>query len=173
MKRFQTPIKLIALALGLFLFMGCAEQKDNPNERIQANHKEKQELSVLSEKEKQAELNDIRNVMIAQEIAWNEGSLEDFMEGYWKSDELKFIGKSGLKKGWENTLNNYKKAYPNREAMGILKFDLIDMELLDPQHAFVLGEWHLQLKDEKIGGHYSLLWRKVDGEWLIVTDHSS
>jgi hypothetical protein len=172
MNKIQSTLKLIAMAFGLFLFSRCSEPPENVHSATTTIN-ETHESKLLTEKQKEEALIDIRNVMIAQEMAWNTGSLEDFMEGYWKSEELKFIGKSGLKKGWLRTLNNYKKSYPNREAMGILKFDLIDMELLDPEHAFVLGEWHLQLKDEKVGGHYSLLWRKIDGEWLIVTDHSS
>lgn len=173
MKEIQSSLKLIALAFGLFLFSSCSDSGENIHQASAPATSKTQENKFLSEEETQEALNDIRNVMIAQEIAWNTGSLEDFMKGYWKSEDLKFIGKSGLKKGWQRTLNNYKQSYPDRDAMGVLKFDLIDMEVLDAEHAFVLGEWHLQLKDEEVGGHYSLLWRKINGEWLIVTDHSS
>ena len=34
-------------------------------------------------------------VMAAQMDAWNQGDLEGFMEGYWRSDSLLFVGKSG------------------------------------------------------------------------------
>src|SRR5690349_11438540 len=67
----------------------------------------------------------IRQLLDKQTLAWNRGDLETFMETYWKSDSLMFIGKSGVTYGWTNTLNNYKKGYPDTTAMGKLSFDIL------------------------------------------------
>ena len=62
----------------------------------------------------------IRALLAAQTKAWNEGNLADFMEGYLPSDSLLFVGKSGPTYGFNNTLNNYKKGYPDTASMGKL-----------------------------------------------------
>ena len=115
----------------------------------------------------------IRAVMHAQEIAWNKGDLEGFMEGYWHSDSLCFIGSRGLTLGWTQTLANYKKGYATKEAMGTLTFSLVKVEQLSKKSAFVIGKWHLKRAKDELSGHYTLLWKKINGHWLIVTDHSS
>ncbi|OJJ23741.1 DUF4440 domain-containing protein [marine bacterium AO1-C] len=119
------------------------------------------------------DLKQIRSILDAQTKAWNKGDLVAFMQSYWKSDKLKFIGSRGVRYGWKATLEGYKKGYPNKEKMGILKFKIISMEKLAPDAAFVIGKWHLTRKDDTPNGHFSLLWRKIDGVWVIVADHSS
>lgn len=115
----------------------------------------------------------IRAIMADQELAWNRGDLEGFMAGYWKSDSLKFIGSRGLTYGWQQTLDNYKRGYPDTDAMGKLKFTIISVEKLSGKSAYVIGKWHLARKAGDLSGHYTLLWKKLKGRWVIVADHSS
>lgn len=115
---------------------------------------------------------EIRKVMANQEQCWNEGNLVCFMKGYWESEELVFIGSKGLTYGWQQTLENYTKSYPNKEAMGELKFTLKIIEPLGEHFWFVVGQWELE-KEKPAQGHFSLIWRNIDGEWKIVADHSS
>ena len=115
----------------------------------------------------------IREIMATQEAAWNKGDLEAFMEGYWKSDSLKFIGSKGLNYGWQKTLENYKRSYPDPAAMGKLTFSDVTVELISEDAAYVIGKWHLKRKAGDLSGYYTLLWKKIKGEWVIVADHSS
>lgn len=115
----------------------------------------------------------ISNLLETQRLAWNRGDLEAYMQGYWHSDSLLFVGKSGPKYGWQPTLDNYKKGYPDKAAMGQLGFDILKVELLDKTNAFVLGAWHLQRDKDAPGGYFTLLLRKIKGEWKVVADHSS
>lgn len=116
---------------------------------------------------------EIRRVMNEQEKAWNEGNLDGFMQGYMNSEKLRFIGKSGLNHGWQKTLDNYKKSYPDKAAMGKLTFDIISIEQIGKRNAFVIGKWRLDREKDVLEGHYTLLWEKIAGEWKIVADHSS
>ncbi|OIN60500.1 DUF4440 domain-containing protein [Arsenicibacter rosenii] len=116
----------------------------------------------------------ILGILSRQEGDWNAGRVESFMKGYWPSDSLTFIGKVGVTKGYQATLENYKKRYPNRASMGTLKFSILKLEFLAPDAAYVIGRWHLTRPEVgDAGGHFTLLWRKIKGEWLIVSDHSS
>lgn len=108
-----------------------------------------------------------------QETAWNRGDLEGFMQGYWKSDSLRFIGKRGITYGWQSTLDNYKKGYPDTEAMGKLVFTNLSMEMTGDSTAYVIGKWELYRSADTLTGHYSLLWKCMSGRWLIIADHSS
>ena len=84
-----------------------------------------------------------------------------------------FIGKSGVTRGWQHTLNNYKKGYPDTAAMGKLSFDIIKVEKLSKKHYWVAGKWMLRRANDAPSGHYMLLLRKIRGQWVIVADHSS
>lgn len=95
------------------------------------------------------------------------------MNGYWNNDSLKFIGKSGIQYGWQQTLENYKKSYPDKSTMGILKFDIVKIESLSKNSAFVIGKWALTRDKGDVSGFFTLLFRIIDGKWLIVCDHSS
>ena len=116
----------------------------------------------------------IRQIMADQAEAWNRGNLDDFMKvGYWNSDSLVFVGQSGLTYGYNQTLDNYKKHYDTPDKMGKLFFTLLSVKQLSPDYCFVIGKWLLKRKAGDVGGVYSLLFRKVDGQWRIVVDHSS
>ena len=115
----------------------------------------------------------IRTILAAQTSEWNKGNLESFMKGYWESDSLTFIGKSGITYGWKKTLDNYKKGYPNTAAMGKLNFELVTVKRLSKDYFFVVGKWHLTRSIGNIGGAYTLLFRKIKNQWVIITDHSS
>lgn len=115
----------------------------------------------------------VRDVLETQRLAWNEGNVEKFMEGYWKSDSLMFIGKSGVTYGWQKTLDNYKKGYPDTAAMGKLKFDILEVKRLSVMYFFVVGKWHLTRSIGDVEGHFTLLFKKIKNTWVIVADHSS
>ncbi|MDQ6756855.1 MAG: DUF4440 domain-containing protein [Bacteroidota bacterium] len=115
----------------------------------------------------------IRNVLHQQTIAWNEGNIENFMQGYWQNDSLKFIGKSGITYGWQKTLDNYKKNYPDAATMGKLDFVILETKRLSVLYYFVVGKWHLARASGDVGGYFTLLFKKIKNKWLIVTDHSS
>jgi ketosteroid isomerase-like protein len=115
----------------------------------------------------------IRKVLDDQLKAWNKGDIESFMQGYWKNDSLMFIGKSGINWGWQKTLENYKKGYPDTTAMGKLSFDIIVIKKLSPEYYYLVGKWMLKRTIGDLSGHYNLLFRKINGSWLIIADHSS
>jgi len=115
----------------------------------------------------------IKQALSEQIEAWNQGNIERFMKTYWENDSLMFIGKGGIKYGWNNTLNNYKRNYPDTIAMGKLSFDILKMSRLSPEYFYVVGKWHLQRSIGDLNGHYDLLFRKINGKWVIIADHSS
>lgn len=115
----------------------------------------------------------ILSSMKTQEDAWNNGDLETFMETYWKSDSLLFVGSKGPVYGWQATLDRYIKSYPDTVAMGKLHFDILETTPLENEHYFVLGKFHLSRSIGDVSGHFTLIFKKIDGKWLIISDHSS
>ncbi len=116
---------------------------------------------------------EILGILDKQTAAWNRGDKEAFMKGYWENDSLMFIGKSGVTYGWTNTLNNYKKGYPDTAAMGQLHFTIISVKRLSGKYYYVVGKWHLRRSIGDLDGHYTLLFQKINGHWVIIADHSS
>lgn len=115
----------------------------------------------------------IRNILKRQNADWNAGNIDAFMKGYWESDSLMFIGKNGITYGWKNTLNNYKKSYPDTATMGKLHFDILSVKRLSVLYFSVVGKWHLTRSVGDVQGHFTLLFKKVNKQWVIVSDHSS
>jgi hypothetical protein len=119
------------------------------------------------------EIKAIKSVMENQSLCWSNGDIDGFMDGYWKSDSLGFLGSRGLTRGWSNTLANYKKGYPNRAAMGKLIFNYISFEPLGKNNMLVIGKWTLEREEDTLRGYYSLVWKKIEGEWKITFDHTN
>lgn len=122
---------------------------------------------------KDKDVQEIIVLMQTQEKAWNAADIGAFMASYWPSDSLRYIGSKGIKYGWETLMNTYKQGYPDAEAMGTLSFTLLHFDQLSPTAMYVTGQWHLERKADTLGGYFTLLWKKINGQWLIVADHSS
>jgi len=57
--------------------------------------------------------------------------------------------------------------------MGELKFTLLSVEPLNTAYYSVIGKWELTRSVGNVSGHYTLLLKKINGQWKIVLDHSS
>ena len=115
----------------------------------------------------------IRNAMNEQMEAWNRADINRFMQTYWKSDSLMFIGKEGVTYGWEQTRQSYITGYPDTASMGKLNFTIIHVKRLSLLYYHVVGKWHLTRTAGNLSGHFTLLFKKINKKWVIVSDHSS
>lgn len=121
----------------------------------------------------QTDKEQILQVLVMQMKAWNSGSIEQYMTGYWHSDSLVFVGKSGPTYGYDATLQRYKQSYNNTDKMGQLHFDILQVRQLSAEYYYVLGKWALARNAGDVSGSFTLLFRKIKGQWRIVADHSS
>lgn len=119
-----------------------------------------------------SEENAIRALLMGQQKAWNDGNIEEFMEGYWKSDSLMFVG-SKITQGWDSTIARYRKTYPDRDAMGQLTFTFYNFKFIGNNACLVTGRFHLKRIADEPTGMFTLLLRKEDDKWMIVYDHTS
>ena len=115
----------------------------------------------------------IKKVMNDQAAAWNRGDLETFMQGYWKSDKLVFVSGDRVTRGWQPTLDNYKRTYDTPDKMGKLSFSDLEISVLSNDAATVLGSWSLQRAADNPKGKFTLLFRKFKEGWRVVHDHTS
>lgn len=107
-----------------------------------------------------------------QEAAWGKGDLEGFMQGYWQSDSLTYYSGARITKGWQTTLNNYKKGYPNQDYTGTLKFTIDQITQINVGAYYVMGQYHLTRKVGDANGTFMIIFKKIDGEWKIIADSS-
>lgn len=117
---------------------------------------------------------EIEQLLTVQTKAWNQGNLKKFMSTYWKSEKLSFSSGGETTYGWNATLDRYKKGYAPPKEMGALHFDQLQVSAIESNSVLVLGNWHLKMKDDtKRDGNFSLVIKRIDGNWKIVHDHSS
>lgn len=128
-------------------------------------------ISIFAQSSKQETA--IRKVLEAQAAAWNRGDLEAFMEGYWRSEKLTFISGTEVTRGWQKTLDNYRKSYDSKAKMGFLRFSDLEFTVLSKDAAVVLGSWELKREKDNPKGKFTLTFRKFREGWRIVMDHTS
>jgi len=116
---------------------------------------------------------DITQMLKGQEDAWNRGDLNAYMQGYWKNEQLRFVSDGKCSYGWEAALAAYKKKYPNKEALGELKFTIKEIKMLSNYAAMVVGRWDLRRAKDAPSGVFTLLVEKIEDRWVITMDHSS
>ena len=116
---------------------------------------------------------EIRQVMDAQTVAWNNGDIEGFMKGYWNSPDLIFVSGANVTRGWQPTIDRYKKTYDSRAKMGTLTFSDLEVDVLSKDSATVLGSWALAREKDNPKGKFTLIFRKFKDGWKIVHDHTS
>ena len=156
-----------AMALGIGLSLAACKQTEEKQVELTTNAPALHDTAAAEEQ--------VRAMMASQSECWSQGNLECFMQDYWKSDSLLFVGKSGLTYGWQKTLDNYRKGYPDPKAMGKLTFDLKEMRHLAADHMLVVGKWHLQREADlgDLQGHFSIILKRFPEGWKIIADHSS
>ena len=115
----------------------------------------------------------IMEILNNQEKSWSAYDIEGFMEGYWKSDSLKFYGANGVTLGFDKTLENYKKRCPSKELMGKLSFTIKDITKINDESYFTLGAYHLERSVGNAEGIFMVIFKKINGEWKIIADTSS
>lgn len=118
----------------------------------------------------------IRQVLDQQVADWNAGNIEGFMDGYWRSDSLRFVSNGTVSYGWAETLANYHRRYPSRDSMGVLTFTDLSIASLGSNWASVFGRFNLERSVAGGGdatGLFTLLLHKESSGWKIRMDHTS
>ena len=130
-------------------------------------------VSAQSARQRAAIESDVRAVMNEQAAAWNRGDIEGYMRGYWNSADMVFVSGDNVTRGWQPTLDRYKKSYDSRAKMGTLTFSGLDVRVISTDAAVVLGSWALDREGDKPKGKFTLIFRKMKEGWRIVHDHTS
>ena len=115
----------------------------------------------------------VRKILDEQTAAWNRGDIEGFMQGYWNSPQMTFVSGNNVTKGWQPTLERYKKSYDSRAKMGVLSFSELEIIPTGKDSAVVLGRFTLEREKDKPTGMFTLNFRKFKEGWRIILDHTS
>ena len=113
---------------------------------------------------------DIIALLETQKTDWNEGDIEGFMNGYWRAPELRFASGGNVTRGWQETLDRYRANYSDRAKMGVLDFTDLEVNLVSGDAAVLHGRWQLTREQDAPHGLFTLVLRKIEGRWVIVSD---
>ena len=146
----QTRLTLPIIGNILMVALVCAESEQPPN-------------SVA----------EIQSVLSAQRDAWNRGDIDAFMNGYARSASTVFVSEDEVRRGWETVRDRYRIRYSDRAKMGTLSFSDIEVTMLSPDAAVVLGLWRLERANDEPHGRFTLIFKRLPEGWRIVHDHTS
>ena len=121
----------------------------------------------------QSDTTEIRKVLTDQVKAWNDGSVDGYMMGYWNSDSTTFVSGGNVVRGYKEVMARYKKAYNNKERMGRLEFLELGIRQVTGETAIATGAWQLTRAKDKPGGRFTLIVERKTEGWRIVYDHTS
>ncbi len=176
-------IKIIVFLI--LISLGCSSNKETELKTISSkNSKTKQKLeenqseewikisfNKFNESQLEAEFEIIKDLLLNQQKDWNNGNIEGFMQGYWKSDKLIFASaKHKPTYGWEKTLKRYRESYPTKKSMGKLNFVIHNMKLVSNTDVNVSGNWELVRDDDNPKGWFQLTLNKFQQGWFITKD---
>ena len=113
---------------------------------------------------------EITGVLLSQKDAWNAGDIDAFMDGYWRSPELRFASGGNVTTGWRETRDRYHANYSDRAKMGTLDFTELEVVPLARDAAIVHGRWKLTRESDAPHGLFTLVFREIEGRWRIVSD---
>jgi len=116
---------------------------------------------------------EIQSVLSAQQDAWNRGDIDGFMNGYARSASTVFVSEDEVRRGWETVRDRYRVKYSDRAKMGALSFSDIEVTMLSPDAAAVLGRWRLKRANDEPHGRFTLIFKRLPEGWRIVHDHTS
>ena len=116
---------------------------------------------------------EIQSVLTAQQDAWNRGDIDAFMNGYARSASTVFVSEDEVRRGWETVRDRYHMRYSDRAKMGTLSFSEIEVTMLSPDAAVVLGRWKLKRQNDEPHGRFTLIFKRLPEGWRIVHDHTS
>jgi uncharacterized protein (TIGR02246 family) len=116
---------------------------------------------------------EIQSVLIAQQDAWNHGDIDAFMNGYARSASTVFVSQDEVRRGWDTVRERYREKYSDRTKMGTLSFADIEVTMLSPDAAVVLGRWRLKRENDEPQGRFTLIFIHLPEGWRIVHDHTS
>jgi uncharacterized protein (TIGR02246 family) len=116
---------------------------------------------------------EIQSVLSAQQDAWNRGDIDAFMNGYARSASTVFVSEDEVRRGWETVRDRYRLKYSDRAKMGTLSFSDIEVTMLSPDAAVVLGSWRLKRPNDEPHGRFTLIFKRLPEGWRIVHDHTS
>jgi uncharacterized protein (TIGR02246 family) len=116
---------------------------------------------------------DIESVLRTQQDAWNRGDIDGFMNGYARSALTVFVSGDEVRRGWETVRERYRQKYSDRAKMGKLSFSDIEVTMLSPEAAVVLGRWILKRAQDEPHGRFTLILKRLPEGWRIVHDHTS
>ena len=161
--KFRAAIAFAALFLG-----GCTHFSNSVTSNIPVYSPQRDGIGYTATA---ADYDGVTAVLMAQQEAWNRGDIDAFMEGYWKSDALRFASGGDVTLGWQATIDRYKTRYTDKAAMGTLSFAELDVQVVSEDAAIVHGRWALERAADRPSGLYTLVFRNFgDDGWLIVSD---
>jgi ketosteroid isomerase-like protein len=121
------------------------------------------------------DFDDIQAVLDKQVAAWNRGNIDDYMNGYARTDDTMFVVGAEVTRGWRQVRDRYKEKYTSRAKMGTLAFSDIDFRPMSGDDVVVTGAWTLTREGDSPHGRFTLIFHRISrgAGWKIVYDHSS
>jgi len=117
---------------------------------------------------------EVKKALEGQITAWNNGDLETAMTFYWNSPEMLWISKSGTEKGYQEVYDMFLQDFKDRSKMGVYTYEPLHIEQVSKDAVYFVFRWKIELDGKRLmGGVSSQVWKKLDGRWVVTSEHAS
>ena len=109
-----------------------------------------------------------------QRDAWNAGDLEGALAAYCPEPEITWVNRMGLTKGFESFAEWMRRDFADRQGMGRMTVELLDVRSVAGDAALVSLRWDISRDGRRLmGGVSTQLWAPCRGRMRIVFEHAS
>jgi uncharacterized protein (TIGR02246 family) len=165
LKRFGNFIEILAIAALAFCLTAVAQEQNGWQfDSLPAN-------SSVSKPDDQQ----VYEILLKMLDRWNAHDIEGHLEVYWNSPDLLVVVDSEQFNGWQQLHDSYLNGYPDRNSMGFIDPQRIQVKLLKPDLALALTWWSISFptSGQKVVGNTTMNLQKFDDGWKIVASHTS
>lgn len=117
---------------------------------------------------------EVKKALEGQISAWNSGDLETAMTFYWNSPDMLWVSKNGTDKGYQEVYDMFLQDFADRSKMGVYTYEPLHIEQVSEEAVYFVFRWKIVLDGKQLmGGVSSQVWKKLNGRWVITSEHAS
>jgi ketosteroid isomerase-like protein len=127
----------------------------------------------LNPQEAQKQVLEVQNMAFKIVERWNAHDLPGFISFYWNSPNFVEVNDEGIHRGWAEVSAEYERGFPDRNEMGNMQYESVNIQLLQPGIALTVTNWTIRFKFRNVTGIGTEIWRKFLDGWKIVSSHDT
>ena len=116
---------------------------------------------------------EVRDAFEQWSTAWNKGDLEGYLASYHDAEDIRWVRDTRVVRGKTAIAEMYRSSFSAPEQMGHLTLTHMEVTPAGECDAVVFATIEYTVNDQLSTAAFTAHLRKINGEWLILSDHTA